>query len=226
MNGAIPYFRIQQDIAERETRAGLSVPGAPDQFQRLLCNMAHHVNNLLMRIQGYTSLMLMDVKAGQAGFERLKHIENHIGHGAVLTSQLLAFAGRGVYADPVNIPPLLLEPPGTTGATPGDNEVRSRLFIVAPQKGDLRPGFLSTCRDITQKIATLFSGIESVSLAGRTTWIEKKYVGKIRAATGEGSRLAREVTAVFQPVRPTGPSSGHRRPTAAPRAKVIGLRRG
>jgi len=201
MSGARPYYKIQQRIARQEARSGLSKPTRPDKFQMLLCNMAHHVNNLLMRIQGYASLMLMDVKEGQAGFERLKHIENYVGYGAVLTSQLLAFAGRGVYADPVNIPPLLLEPQGTTGATPGDNEVRSRLFIIGQNGSDLRPGLLTSCRDITQKIAGLFTGIESVSLAGYPGKIEKEYIGKIRAATGEGTRIARDVTAVFQPVR-------------------------
>lgn len=223
MRGAIPYYKTQALIAPQEVRTGLAKPDRPDTFQILLCNMVHHVNNLLMRIQGYASLMLMDVKEGQAGFERLKNIENSVGYGAVLTSELLAFAGRGVYADPVNIPPLLLETAGTTGSTPSDNEVRSRLFIVGQKEDGLRPGLLSTCRDITRKIALLFSGIESISRAGRNNWIEKEYFGRIRAATGEGSRLAREVAAVFQPVRHNGQPSDPRRRATAPRANVIGL---
>jgi len=223
MSGAIPYYRIQARTAQQEVRSGPKKPARPDKFQLLLCNMAHHVNNLLMRIQGYASLMLMDIKEGQVGFERVKHIENYVGYGAVLTSELLAIAGRGVYADPVNIPPLLLETAGTTGAAPSEKEVRSRLYIVGQNEKDLHPGLLSRCRDITRKIALLFSGIESVSLAGRSSWIEKEYIGRIKAATGEGSRLAREVTAVFQPTRNTRQPFVPRQPGAEPRAKVIGL---
>ena len=223
MRGAIPYYKTQLWIAPQEVRTGLTKPDRPDTFQILLCNMVHQVNNLLMRIQGYASLMLMDVKEGQAGFERLKHIENSVGYGAVLTSELLAFAGRRVYADPVNIPPLLLATAGTTGATPSDNEVRSRLFIVGQKEDDLCPGLLSTCLEITKKIGLLFSGIERVSLHGRNNWIEKEYIGRIRAATGEGSRLAREVAAVCQPVHRTGQPSVSRRRAVAPRANVISL---
>jgi len=225
MNGAIPYYKIQRRIARQEARSGFAKPTRPDKFQMLLCNMAHHVNNLLMRIQGYASLMLMDVKEGQAGFERLKHIENYVGYGAVLTSQLLALAGRGVYADPVNIPPLLLEPQGTTGATPGDNEVRSRLFIIGQNEGDLRPGLLSTCRDITQNIAGLFTGIESVSIKGRSSKIEKQYIGKLKAATREGTRIAHDVTAVFhQPAceRPVERPVRHRH-AFVPQVRAVGV---
>ena len=178
--------------------------------------MVHHVNNLLMRIQGYASLMLMDVKQGQEGFERLKHIENYVGYGALLTSQLLAFAGRGVYADPVNMPPLLLEPQGMTGAAPGDKEVRSRLFIIGQTAGDLRPGLLTSCRDITHKIAGLFTGIESIGLTGRLSTIEREYIGRIRAATGEGTRITHHVSTVFQPAR----DRAVRRPVSRRRAFI------
>jgi len=224
MSGAIPYYKIQQRIARQEARAGLSKPERPDKFQTLLGNMVHHVNNLLMRIQGYASLMLMDVKQGQAGYERLKHIENYVGYGALLTSQLLAFTGRGVYADPVNMPPLLLEPQGTAAAAAGDNEVRSRLFIIGPTAGDLRPGLLTSCRDITQKIAGLFTGIESIGLTGHLSTIERQYSARIRAATGEGTRITRHVTALFQPVRDRAvrrPAS--RRPAFISPVKAVGM---
>gem|GEM_PF-877345 len=227
MSGAIPYYKIQQRIARPGAWHGLSRPERPDIFQLLLCSMAHHVNNLLMRIQGYASLMRMDVKEGQAGFERLKHVENYVGYGAVLTSQLLAFAGRGVYADPVNIPPLLLEPQGTAGATPGDNEVRSRLFIIGQPEEDLRRGLLPTCRGIAQKIAGLFRGIESVSITGRPSQLEKEYIDKIRAATGEGTKIARDVAAVFQSARDRAVDRPVNHPrTLTPLVKTIGVRFG
>jgi len=224
MSGAIPYYKIQQRIPRQGAWFGLSRPERPDKFQILMCSMAHQVNNLLMRIQGYASLMRMDIKEGQVGFARLKHIENYVGYGAVLTSQLLALAGRGVYADPVNIPPLLLEPQGTTGATPGDNEVRSRLFIIGQPEGDLRRGLLPTCRDINRKIAGLFRGIENVSIAGRPSQLEKEYIDKIRAATGEGTKIARDAAAVFQPARDRAVDQPVNHPrTLTPQVKTTGV---
>jgi hypothetical protein len=225
MNGAVPYYKIQERTAPNESEAVIPLRDRPENFQILLCNMAHHVNNLLMRIQGYASLMLMDVKEGHAGFERLKHIENYVGYGAVLTSQLLAFTGRGVYADPVNIPPLLLEQQVSTGATPGVREIRSRLFIVNQEAARVRSGSLSTCHEIVQKIAVLFAGIENVSIAGRFSRIEKQYIGKIKTATGEGCRIARDVNAVFQPAHAGEGGQAASRPERAleTRFEAVGL---
>lgn len=203
MNGAIPYYRIQERSAHHEVKSGFSSPGSLGRVPILLCDMAHHVNNLLMRIQGYTSLMLMDIDAGQAGFSRLKQIENYVAYGAMLTSQLLACAGRGVYADPVNIPPLLLDSRNTQGAMAGAHQNSSRIFIVGYEKDRIRPGLLGICRDISLKMAGLFTSIEGAMMRGRHNRIEKAYIEKIRRTTGEGARIARGVTAVFN--RPQAP---------------------
>ncbi len=209
MNGAIPYYQFQERGGQRVAKSGFSRTGSLDRVSFLLCDMAHHVNNLLMRIQGYTSLMLMDIEEGQAGFDRLKHIENYIAYGAMLTSQLLACAGRGVYNDPVNIPPLLLEPQDSRGAASVDYNDSFRIFILGYEKSNMRSGLLGLCRDISIKMAGLFTVIESVMMKGRHTRIEKTYIGKLRRATGEGGRIAQGVTAVFN--RPQG-LPAHRNP--------------
>ncbi len=59
--------------------------------------VAHDVNNLLMGIQGYASLMLLDIEPGEANYDRLKNIENAVTSGAGLTRQLLGFARGGKY---------------------------------------------------------------------------------------------------------------------------------
>ncbi len=216
MSGAIPYYQMQERSVQRAAGGGFSGPGSLGRVSVLLCDMAHHVNNLLMRIQGYTSLMLMDIEEGQAGFDRLKHIENYIDYGAMLTSQLLACAGRGVYNDPVNIPPLLLDPQSSRGGASVDYNDSFRIFIVGYEKGNMRAGLLGLCRDISIKMAGLFTGIESVMLQGRHTRIEKTYIDKLRRATGEGSRIAQGVTVLFN--RPQG-RSVYRNP-ASPRRRA------
>jgi signal transduction histidine kinase/ActR/RegA family two-component response regulator len=59
--------------------------------------IAHHFNNLLMGIQGRTSLMLMDIDPSHLFYENLKGIEKNVVSAADLTKQLLGFARRGKY---------------------------------------------------------------------------------------------------------------------------------
>ncbi|MBF0100780.1 MAG: PAS domain S-box protein [Desulfobacterales bacterium] len=54
---------------------------------------AHNFNNLLMAIQGYTSLMLLDCPADHRNHHLLKQIERHIQQGAKLTRRLIEYAG-------------------------------------------------------------------------------------------------------------------------------------
>jgi signal transduction histidine kinase len=197
MKGAIPYYRFQESIAREEARAGYLNSDTAGNAQVLLGNMAHHVNNLLMRIQGYISLMLMDIADGEEGFERLKHVENHIAYGAVLTSQLLACTGRGVYADPVNIPPLLLE----TADASEESDAGPRMFVVASERGPMPRGRARLSLELTLKIAGIFTRIENAVMQGAPTRIEKQYIDRIRRTAGEGSRIARQVNALFESAR-------------------------
>ena len=59
--------------------------------------IAHDFNNLLMGIQGYASLMLLDIDASHPHHEKLKRIEEQVQSGADLTRQLLGFARGGRY---------------------------------------------------------------------------------------------------------------------------------
>jgi len=59
--------------------------------------IAHDFNNLLMGIQGYASLMLLDMDSSNPHFTKLKSIEQQVQSGANLTKQLLGFARGGKY---------------------------------------------------------------------------------------------------------------------------------
>ena len=59
--------------------------------------IAHDFNNILMGIQGYASLMLLNLESHHPHFEQLKTIEEYVQSGANLTRQLLAFARGGKY---------------------------------------------------------------------------------------------------------------------------------
>ncbi|MDD5475748.1 MAG: PAS domain S-box protein [Syntrophales bacterium] len=59
--------------------------------------VAHDFNNLLMGIQGYVSLMALDLEPSSRHYERLKHVQELVSSGADLTKQILGFARGGRY---------------------------------------------------------------------------------------------------------------------------------
>jgi two-component system cell cycle sensor histidine kinase/response regulator CckA len=66
--------------------------------------IAHAFNNLLMGIQGNTSLVLLSIDSTPSHYERLKTIEKLVQSGATLTSQLLGYAREGQYqAKPIHL---------------------------------------------------------------------------------------------------------------------------
>jgi PAS domain S-box-containing protein len=70
--------------------------------------IAHNFNNLLMAIQGNTSLVLMKTPPADPNYKKLKTIERHIQYGSELSNQLLGFARGGQYqVKTLNLNPLL-----------------------------------------------------------------------------------------------------------------------
>jgi two-component system, cell cycle sensor histidine kinase and response regulator CckA len=59
--------------------------------------VAHDFNNILMGIQGYASLMMLDLDKQHPHYERLKQIEEQVQSASDLTRQLLGFARGGRY---------------------------------------------------------------------------------------------------------------------------------
>ena len=92
----IGYQGIIRDITEQKRMM--------KQFQQiqkmeaigtLAGGIAHNFNNLLMTIQGNTSLMLMKTDPAHPHYKKLRTIEQHIQHGSDLSRQLLGFARGG-----------------------------------------------------------------------------------------------------------------------------------
>jgi PAS domain S-box-containing protein len=87
-----------EDVTERKRlEAQLRQAQRMEAVGSLAGGIAHDINNLLMAIQGNTSLMLLDTDTIHPHYKKLKNIQSYIQSGAELTRQLLGFAGGGKY---------------------------------------------------------------------------------------------------------------------------------
>jgi PAS domain S-box-containing protein len=100
--GAVFVFRDITDLREMEIK--LNHAAKMEAIGTLAGGVAHDFNNLLMGIQGYASLMLMDLDPSHPHYEGLRCIEEQVKSAADLTRQLLGFARGGRYqVKPANL---------------------------------------------------------------------------------------------------------------------------
>jgi len=64
---------------------------------QLAGGIAHNFNNLLMAVQGNTSLMLLETVPSHSHYARLRSIEGQVRSASKLTAQLLGYARKGKY---------------------------------------------------------------------------------------------------------------------------------
>jgi two-component system, cell cycle sensor histidine kinase and response regulator CckA len=129
-----PRERLERELAEARR---MEVVG------RFAGGVAHDFDNLLTAIQGYTSLLLRDVRPGDPQREGLEEIRRSSERAAGLTRQILAFGRRQVHeSEPIDpnqlvsnlarlLPPLI-------------GEDLSLITVLAPNVGMVRadPGQL------------------------------------------------------------------------------------
>jgi signal transduction histidine kinase len=89
--------RMKAEEEKKRLEAELHQAQKMEAIGMLAGGIAHEFNNLLMGIQGRTSLMLLNTESSHPHFEHLKGIQEYIRRAADLTKQLLDFASGGKY---------------------------------------------------------------------------------------------------------------------------------
>jgi PAS domain S-box-containing protein len=88
---------IRNITQKRKLDAQLQFAARLEAVGTLAGGIAHAFNNLLMGIQGHTSLLLLEIDSKHPHYPDLKKIEKAIQEGAELTSQLMGYARKGRY---------------------------------------------------------------------------------------------------------------------------------
>ncbi len=112
-------FGVIQDITERKfLESQLFQVKKLEAIGTLAGGIAHDFNNILMGIQGYVSLMMLELDTRNPHYEWLKLVEDQVKTATDLTRQLLGFARGGRYqAQPANMNEIIRESASMFGRT-------------------------------------------------------------------------------------------------------------
>ncbi|MGD8301413.1 MAG: ATP-binding protein [Desulfobacterales bacterium] len=88
---------VRNITQKRKLDAQLQFTARLEAIGTLAGGIAHAFNNLLMGIQGYASLLLMDIDSKHPHYATLKKVENAVEEGSELTKQLMGYARKGRY---------------------------------------------------------------------------------------------------------------------------------
>ena len=110
--------------------------------------IAHDFNNMLMGIQGYVSLMLLDTDKNHPHHEKLKSVENQIRSAADLTRQLLGFARGGRYEiKPADLNEIIKRTSGMFGRTKKEITIHRKfdknLWVAEVDQGQIEQVLLN-----------------------------------------------------------------------------------
>jgi len=105
----IGTYGVARDISQRKRlESKLHHAQKMEAVGTLAGGIAHDFNNLLMGVQGYASIMLLEIDSEHPHYEKLKNVEQYVQRGAELTKQLLGFARGGKYdVKPIDLNGLL-----------------------------------------------------------------------------------------------------------------------
>ena len=145
-----------EDITERKRaeeeraklHAQLNHARKMESIGTLAGGIAHNFNNILMGVQGRTSLMMMNKDTSDPDYEHLKGIEEYVRNAVELTRDLLGFARGGKYeVKPTDLNTLIKPENRMFGNTRKEIRVQGRyekdLWTVEVDPGQIRQALLN-----------------------------------------------------------------------------------
>ena len=134
--------RKKMEEARSKLEAQLFQAQKMEAIGTLAGGIAHDFNNILMGLQGYISLTILDLNPDHPHYERLHKMEEQIISGANLTRQLLGFARGGKYeVKPTNLNKLLKNSAEIFGRTKKEISISHKfqkdLWAVEADQGQL-----------------------------------------------------------------------------------------
>ncbi len=133
--------------------------------------IAHNFNNLLMGIQGNTSIALLEISEDHSLYKNLMNIEKLVRNGANLTNQLLGYAREGKFEiKPIDINLIIKETSDTFGAARKDItiilDLSENTFGVKADQGQIEQTLLNlyiNAADAMPEGGTLTIGTSNVT---------------------------------------------------------------
>jgi len=152
----IGVLSMVQDITERKRaeeerehlQAKLIQAQKMESIGTLAGGIAHNFNNILIGVQGRTSMMMMDKDPSHPDYEHLKGIEEYVKNAVELTGELLGFARGGKYeARPTDLNALIQNENRMFGRTKREIRIHGKyyedLWNVEVDQGQLRQALLN-----------------------------------------------------------------------------------
>ena len=147
--------RKQAEDEREELQAQLNQVQKMESVGILAGGIAHNFNNILMGVQGRTSLMKMDKDTSDPDYEHLKGIEECVRNAVELTRDLLGFARGGKYeVKPTGLNALIRHENRMFGRTKKEvrvhGEYEKDLWAVDVDQGQLRQALLNLYLNASQ----------------------------------------------------------------------------
>ena len=140
--------RKEAEKEREELQAQLIQAQKMEAIGTLAGGIAHNFNNILMGIQGRTSLMMIDKDPSNPDLENLESIEGYVKNAEALTRDLLAFARGGKYeVKPTDLTALIRHENEMFGSTKKEIQIHEKfekdLWVVDVDQGQMQQALLN-----------------------------------------------------------------------------------